>query len=396
MENLYKNKNFVILILTSTIKALMFSFLAFTLPILIYDMTSSVLAMSTMRAVEFIPNLILAIFIGVYVDRFKRKNMLIMATVVQIGCIIVIILLIYFNLIHLAVLYVLALLIFCTNYMKGNASHSLLPNVIKHQQLNDANAKFSFYGTLSGIIGPSLAGIIYALYGPEMNILIYLAGLFLTLVLMLFLKVEEEVERSGKNIKGDIADGWHALTENEDLWNLTIIILLVNLGSSITGAVMLFFALDTVEITEIQLGYILTAASIGALAGAPSVKLLGRILMKGHIFILAFLISLSGYLLLWMSFHWILLLAANFLIGMAVILINVPYLSLRQSTTPNHLLGRVAGTSSMIMKLSMPFAYLITGIVGEMVNVRYMFIVTIVIIMFVVVYALKNKIHKMK
>lgn len=396
MENLYKNKNFVILILTSTIKALMFSFLAFTLPILIYDMTSSVLAMSTMRAVEFIPNLILAIFIGVYVDRFKRKNMLIMATVVQIGCIIVIILLIYFNLIHLAVLYVLALLIFCTNYMKGNASHSLLPNVIKHQQLNDANAKFSFYGTLSGIIGPSLAGIIYALYGPEMNILIYLAGLFLTLVLMLFLKVEEEVERSGKNIKGDIADGWHALTENEDLWNLTIIILLVNLGSSITGAVMLFFALDTVEITEIQLGYILTAASIGALAGAQSVKLLGRILMKGHIFILAFLISLSGYLLLWMSFHWILLLAANFLIGMAVILINVPYLSLRQSTTPNHLLGRVAGTSSMIMKLSMPFAYLITGIVGEMVNVRYMFIVTIVIIMFVVVYALKNKIHKMK
>ncbi|WP_052255977.1 MFS transporter [Salinicoccus sp. YB14-2] len=396
MENLYKNKNFVILILTSTIKALMSSFLAFTLPILIYDMTSSVLAMSTMRAVEFIPNLILAIFIGVYVDRFKRKNMLIMATVVQIGCIIVIILLIYFNLIHLAVLYVLAFLIFCTNYMKGNASYSLLPNVIKHQQLNDANAKFSFYGTLSGIIGPSLAGIIYALYGPEMNILIYLAGLFLTLVLMLFLKVEEEVERSGKNIKGDIADGWHALTENEDLWNLTIIILLVNLGSSITGAVMLFFALDTVEITEIQLGYILTAASIGALAGAQSVKLLGRILMKGHIFILAFLISLSGYLLLWMSFHWILLLAANFLIGMAVILINVPYLSLRQSTTPNHLLGRVAGTSSMIMKLSMPFAYLITGIVGEMVNVRYMFIVTIVIIMFVVVYALKNKIHKMK
>src|SRR5699024_12862076 len=104
-------------------------------------------------------------------------------------------------------------------------------------------------------------------------------------------------------------------------------IVLLNLGSSITCAVMLFFALDTVEITEIQLGYILTAASIGALAGAQSVKLLGRILMKGHIFILAFLISLSGYLLLWMSFHWILLLAANFLIGMEVILINVPYLS---------------------------------------------------------------------
>lgn len=396
MENLYKNKNFVILLLTSTIKALMASFFAFTLPILIYDMTTSVLAMSTMRAVEFVPNLILAIFIGVYVDRFKRKNMLIMATVVQLVCITVIIILIYFNLINLILLYVLAFLIFSTNYMKGSASHSLLPNVINLQQLNDANAKFSFYGTICGIIGPSLAGIIYAFYGPEMNILIYLAGIFLTLIFMLFLKVEERVEKSGKNIKGDIADGWHALTENKDLWNLTIIILLVNLGSSITGAVMLFFALDTIEITEIQLGYILTAASVGALAGAQSVKLLDRIFKKGDIFMLAFLISLSGYFLLWMSFHWILLLVANFFIGMSVILINIPYLSLRQSTTPNHLLGRVAGTSSMIMKLSVPLAYLITGIVGEIVNVRYMFVVTIVIIMFVVVYALKNKIHKMK
>lgn len=374
----------------------MASFFAFTLPILIYDMTTSVLAMSTMRAVEFVPNLILAIFIGVYVDRFKRKNMLIMATVVQLVCITVIIILIYFNLINLILLYVLAFLIFSTNYMKGSASHSLLPNVINLQQLNDANAKFSFYGTICGIIGPSLAGIIYAFYGPEMNILIYLAGIFLTLIFMLFLKVEERVEKSGKNIKGDIADGWHALTENKDLWNLTIIILLVNLGSSITGAVMLFFALDTIEITEIQLGYILTAASVGALAGAQSVKLLDRIFKKGHIFMLSFLISLSVYFLLWMSFHWILLLVANFFIGMSVILINIPYLSLRQSTTPNHLLGRVAGTSSMIMKLSVPLAYLITGIVGEIVNVRYMFVVTIVIIMFVVVYALKNKIHKMK
>lgn len=396
MENLYKNKNFVILLLTSTIKALMASFLAFTLPILIYDMTTSVLAMSTMRAVEFVPNLILAIFIGVYVDRFKRKNMLIAATAVQLICITVIIMLIHFSLINLPLLYILAFLIFATNYMKGSANHSLLPNVIRHQQLNDANAKFSFYGTICGIIGPSLAGIIYALYGAEMNILIYLAGMSFTLVLMLFLHVEEKIEKSGKNVRGDIADGWHALTENRDLWNLTIIILLVNLGSSITGAVMLFFALDTIEITEIQLGYILTAASVGALTGAQSVKILDSVLIKGHIFMLAFLISLSGYILLWMSFHWILLLVANFLIGMSVILINIPYLSLRQSSTPNHLLGRVAGTSSMIMKLSVPLAYLITGIIGEMVNVRYMFIVTIVIIMFVVVYALKSKIHKMK
>ncbi|MCE7626601.1 MFS transporter, partial [Vibrio fluvialis] len=44
------------------------------LPLLVYDLTQSSEMMGWMRAVEFLPNLLLALFIGVWVDRFDKKQ----------------------------------------------------------------------------------------------------------------------------------------------------------------------------------------------------------------------------------------------------------------------------------------------------------------------------------
>lgn len=396
MDTIYKNPQFLIILVTSTLGGFVASFFIFTIPIIIYEMTSSVLAMSTMRAIEFVPNLVLAIFIGVIVDRYKRKNMLLIATITQIVCIALIIIFITANTLNLTLLYILSFIIYVTVYMKGSAKHSILPNMVKQTQLSDANAKLSFYGTVSGIIAPSLAGICYALYGVNFNIAVYLIGTATVLFLYFFIKVEEKIEWSGKNIKDDILDGWHALTENKDLWNLTIIILFINLSSSISGAVLTFFALDSIEITEIELGYIFTGSAIGALLGAQLTKFAERIMDKGKIFTLSYFVSLSGYFLLFFAHHWLIMFISMLLIGMAVTLNNIQYLSLRQTSTPNHLLGRVAGTSSMIMKLAMPLAFLISGLIGELIDVRYMFLFSIAVLGFVIIFSFNKKIYMMK
>ena len=396
MDTIYKNSQYLIVLITSTLGGFFASFFIFTIPILIYEMTSSVFAMSTMRAIEFIPNLVLAIFIGVIVDRYKRKNMLLIATITQIVCIGAIIFLITASTLNLAILYILSFIIFVTVYMKGSAKHSILPNMVHNTQLSDANAKLSFYGTVSGIIAPSLAGICYSLYGVNFNIAVYLIGTMIVLFLYFFIKVEEKIERSGKNIKGDIMDGWHALTENKDLWNLTIIILFINLSSSISGAVLTFFALDSIEISEMELGYIFTGSAIAALTGAQLTKHAERLMDKGKIFTMSYYISLGGYLLLFFAHHWVAMLISMFMIGMAVTLNNIQYLSLRQTSTPNHLLGRVAGTSSMIMKLSMPLTFLISGIIGEMIDVRYMFIFSVAVLIFVIFFSFNKRIYMMK
>lgn len=59
---------------------------------------------------------------------------------------------------------------------------------------------------------------------------------------------------------------------------------------------------------------------------------------------------------------------------------NIVYLAIRQERTPNHLLGRVAGTTSMIMKLALPVGLLIGGYWADHFPIQPIFVVSAAII----------------
>ena len=75
-------------------------------------------------------------------------------------------------------------------------------------------------------------------------------------------------------------------------------------------------------------------------------------------------------------------------------LTNIVFLALRQETTPNHLLGRVAGTSSMIMKLALPFGLLISGYWADHFTIAPIFLVSALILVFNVGLLVKVKFTK--
>jgi hypothetical protein len=81
-------------------------------------------------------------------------------------------------------------------------------------------------------------------------------------------------------------------------------------------------------------------------------------------------------------------------IGFNVTFFNIHYLTLRQEATPTHLLGRVAGTSSMIMKLAMPIGYLIAGVLGEFIPVHYIFLGSSIMLILIVLIVMKTPIIK--
>ncbi|MGU3471752.1 hypothetical protein ACLBWT_11435 [Paenibacillus sp. D51F] len=54
-----------------------------TLRLFLYDLTHSAVAMSAMRSMEFLPSLLLAVFIGVLVDRSRKKRWTILSVFFQ-------------------------------------------------------------------------------------------------------------------------------------------------------------------------------------------------------------------------------------------------------------------------------------------------------------------------
>jgi hypothetical protein len=105
---------------------------------------------------------------------------------------------------------------------------------------------------------------------------------------------------------------------------------------------------------------------------------------------------LAGTLLLNFANNWWLVGISQFIRTFAVIVINVNYFSFRQEFTPNHLLGRVAGTSSMLMKLALPLGLFLSGIWAEVWSVSSLFICCS-ILMFMLCFAFRgNPINTVK
>ena len=126
-KSIWKNRQFLFLWTGSSINNLTFHVFVLAIPIIIYELTQSTLAMSTMRAIQFIPNVLLGIIIGVIVDRLNRKRLMMSALTIQLLMIASIVVLIFSNQLHVWHLYLLGFVLYSSSYAFGNAYPTILP-----------------------------------------------------------------------------------------------------------------------------------------------------------------------------------------------------------------------------------------------------------------------------
>lgn len=122
-QSVWRNPGFMVLWSGNAIATFTFYIFTISLPLIIYDLTQSPLAMSSMRTIEFIPNIILAIFIGFLVDCYHRKKILMLSVFTQVIVLSALIILLYTSAILLWLIYVLGFILYTFSYMFGNAFH---------------------------------------------------------------------------------------------------------------------------------------------------------------------------------------------------------------------------------------------------------------------------------
>ncbi|WP_170875181.1 MFS transporter [Virgibacillus pantothenticus] len=382
---LLKNRQFIYLWTGNLLSELSFSFFTLWLPIVIYFLTQSTLAMGTMRAIQFIPNVILGILIGILVDRLNRKRLLLGSTLLITISLFILLILVQLEVISLWHIYLLGFIIFTASYVVGNVYDTVLPLIVNKHQLVSANSKLSFVDSSISVLGPALAGIIL-LFDLKTGLLISVIGMLFMYIFSSLLKIKSKPSIKGKeniSIKKDFLEGWNALVENKLLLQLTILISFINIISASASAVLAFHALDNLGAKSSSLGLIFGSAALGGLFGAFVANKLGKLLTVNKIIIFSLLVSSFGYLINYLSYNWYILAIGMFFIGFATLIINIHYISLRQSTTDNKLLGRVAGTTSMIMKLATPISLIVVGFIAEFIEVKYVFLTCAVLILII-------------
>lgn len=397
-KSIWRNKQFLFMWTGSSLSNLTFHIFTLAIPLIIYELSQSTLAMSTMRTIEIVPNVLLGILIGVFVDRVNRKKMIIGSLGIQILMLVAIIVLLLSSNLQLWHLYLLGFILYSCGYTFGNAFHTIMPLIMPKEELTTANSALSFTNTFINIIGPAFAGFILLYMSYAFGLSVTLIGTMLLLLMASFIQIPAgEVKQSKENsLWQDIKEGWHQLVSTTELWLATLMVLASNFASALSGAVLVFFALDVLTVSSRELGLIFSAAAIGGIIAALIAKKCRDWLGRGRVFIVATCFASMGQLTLFLASEWLWLACGMLLIGFQVTLFNIHYLTLRQESTPNHLLGRVAGTSSMLMKLAMPVGYLVAGVLGEFITVQYIFLGSSIIFFFVVVQALRTSIIHLK
>nr|WP_312114571.1 MFS transporter [Brevibacillus reuszeri] len=355
-QSIWRNRPFLVLFFTSTFLACGAKVYELALPLILYDLTQSPVTMTTMKSIEFLPNLLLAMFIGVLVDRFSKKRWsqwMVFGQMVLLFSLYGLTETGHAQVIHY---YIAGFLLMAFNYGFNNARVSMIKQVVPTPLLTSANARFSFMSTFIEIMGPAITGFILLLSSLHSGLLITgIAYLLAWIAISLLERTDVSVQATG-GFWQEFKAGWKELLGNRPLWLITLLVIFLNATSGMYDAMIIFFAKDHLKLENSELGLVLSVAGVGGLLGSSVVEKLRRRFPIGKIMgMTILLLGLSYLLMVFASSAWVLCLSL-FLTGLISTIESICIWTFRQETTPAHMIGRISGITGSIFKLGIVFS----------------------------------------
>ncbi|MEK3765715.1 MFS transporter [Solibacillus sp. FSL K6-4121] len=389
--NLLKNSNFQKLYVISLLVNISMTTFSFILPLILYEYTKSAIAMSTMRLMDFLPNVLLGMFIGVLVDRMNRRLTMLWGNVIRTLFAFTLTVVLTTTEFSLWSVYVLGFVISSLGYMIGSATNAIMPQLFERSQMTEIQTRLSLQNTLISIIGPGLLGMLLLWSSNAVFLWLFVGCNLLIVFVTALLQKVPNPERSSQSLWQDLKEGYDELIRNKSLFIQTWTIFFSNFASSLIIGVLTFYALDTLQFTKEELGFMLTLSAFGGILGAKIIRPLRNKYRRGQIYTYSMAVEILILITFMFAQTWWLLGILLSLRTAISTMTNIVYLALRQETTPNHLLGRVAGTTSMIMKLALPFGLLVGGYWADHFAIPPIFLISAIIISINVFILFKTK-----
>ncbi len=388
---IWTDRDFIGLCGASLLLGLGYQVYALDFPLLVNALSQrSPVAIGTLQGIEFMPNLMLAMLIGVVVDRVSRRRVLLGATSLRVAVLLGIYVMLHAGAASMGAVLVSAFLLSTVTYAFHNARMSIVKVVFVRDRLLEVNSVFSFLQQVVAIAGPATAGLLLTLLPLQAGLLV-IGGM--TLAGLLFLRVmrfRDNPAPATSSFGEDFRAGLRELRRNRPLLALSLIVVFTNSTGGSFAAMFLYYAKDGMRVGNGELGLLLTAMSVGAALGSAAAPRARGALGIGRLFAVAIAGSAAAYLLMSLTQATVLTVLALLLEGTSTALLAVGVWTFRQETTPPELIGRISGLTGSIFKLGMPFAIFASGLLAEQAGVRAVFVACAAVNFILVAYFLRS------
>ncbi len=245
-----------------------------SIPLLAASLTSDPRLVAGLATVYALVRLLVALPIGVWVDRADRRTLLAVANLLRGVAILALAVCLLAGIEGLVLLYVAFGILGTFESAADNAAVSLIPSYVHDRDLDRANGRISATQLVTDeFVGPPLGGLLFAVAATApvfmMGGLWAVAG-FLALALPRALKRPTTgAERSSLSaLWTEASEGLRWTAQNRVVGALALVGALASVGYMLPFSILVLFAQDRLGVDATQYGLILAVSALGGLAGS--------------------------------------------------------------------------------------------------------------------------------
>jgi predicted MFS family arabinose efflux permease len=334
------------------------------------------LQMGLLGTFEFLAFLVIGLPAGAWVDRWRRKRVLVTNDLVRAVVLASIPLAWALDVLTLAQLLVVALVTGACTVFFDVADQSYLPEIVEPQRIGEGNAKLQAAESVSSIAGPALAGGLIKLIGPTraigLDALTFVGSAWSVSRIQHEDSAPERADR--RPLRVEIAEGLVFVLRHPLLLRITACTSIGNFFTSMGGALLVLYGLRQLDLDAGHLGLAFGIGSVGGLLGALSATWTAQRIGEGRIIPLSALLFAPVLALLPLAglvIPAMLALSVEMLLfSYLVVIYNITQVSFRQRLCPRPLLGRMNASIRFIVWGSMPIGTFIGGVLGQATSIR--------------------------
>jgi MFS family permease len=381
-----KNRHFLYLWSSQVLSLLTIHIMNFVLLTRLFERTGSSLATAFLWIAYALPAVLIGPFAAALVDVRDRKQILIVANLVQSLIILV------YALSHQAAFFFLYAVVFVYSFLNQfyvPAESASLPSLVVKEFYTQANSLFFMTQHLSLMVGFAFGGVLLHFLGFTKTLFSCALFVFIAFLCVLFLPKlpvspadSDFPDRPSMNVFRRIGEGYSFITKNRRVLAPFFLLLTFQISVAVIIVNLPALAQNVWKISTALAGpYIVVPAAVGAMMGAAALpRLISRGWRKRRIIETSLLTSgLLVLALLYLfpeipnPFRVLVGLVLTMVLGMAFVGITVPSQTVMQETTPLKLRGRVFGNFSFLVNVTGIVPIIFSGTIAQLFGIRTLF-----------------------
>jgi MFS family permease len=385
-----RERNFRMLWAGSGISAVGDQFYLVALPWVVLQLTGSAVAVGTILMAVAIPRAMLMLFGGALTDRISARRILMSTAsartllVTVIGC------LLWWRVLHIWELYVLGFFFGVADAFAWPAATTLLPSLVKREQLVAANSVFQTTGQLTTIVAPAPAGLVIKALGTAWAFFIDAISFLFIIAALWRLPDPPKVESAAKPpVWRSILDGIAYVRGDVPLRALMLVAAMLNFCISGPMGVGLPYLVKTKFGSAAAYGLVISAMAAGGLIGALLAGII-KIKRRGLLLLGACVAISGGIASIGLLGHLWLIAAVLLLLGCSAGVANVHIAAWIQQRIEAKVRGRVFSVLMLANFGLLPVSLAVAGLMIAW-NLKLMFLVAGVSMLLVTAFGASQK-----